>query len=245
MTEFADYIIFADESGDHGLQAFSPEYPVFVLAFALVEKGAYRDAIVPALQRLKMDFFGHDQVILHERDIRKQLPPFGFLRSDAPMREAFLNRMNEVVANAAFELFCATIHKEKLKAQYANPWNPYEIALLFCMERLRDRLLALGQAGRRVHVIFEGRGRPEDAALELAFRRIAANVGGWGWRQTDFSVCEWEPLFVPKSSNASGLQLADLAARPIGLRSLRPLQPNRAFDVLAPKIKALKTFPES
>jgi len=182
MPDFSDYIVFADESGDHGLQTFSTEYPVFVLAFAMVRKQTYYETIVPALQRMKMEFFGHDQVVFHERDIRKQLPPFGFLRSDPTLRTAFLARMNEVVGNAAFELFCSVIHKDRLKARYANPWNPYDIALMFCMERVRERLLALGQANRRIHVVFEGRGRPEDTALELAFAEfpptLPVGVGG-------------------------------------------------------------------
>lgn len=243
MSIFSDYIIFADESGDHGLEGFSAAYPLFVLTFAMVHKERYVSEIVPSLQRMKMEFFGHDQVVFHERDIRKQLPPFGFLRTDAALREAFLTRMNEVVAAADVELFCAVIQKERLKAKYATPWSPYEIALLFCMEQALARLRALGQDGRRVHVVFESRGRPEDEALELEFRRITANARNWGYRRADFSFCEWEPLIVPKSVNSSGLQLADLAARPVGLHTLRPGQPNRAFDVLRVKLKALKTFP--
>lgn len=34
---------------------------------------------------------------------------------------------------------------------------------------------------------------------------------------------------------SSGLQLADLVARPIGLKTLRPGQENRAFESLQPK----------
>lgn len=243
MVEFSDYIVFADESGDHGLEGFSTSYPVFVLAFAMVRKEDYVRSIVPSLQQAKLDFFGHDQVVFHERDIRKQLPPFGFLRTDADLRGRFLERLNDVVAVAEFELFCAVIHKDRLKAKYATPWNPYEIALLFCMERVLERLSALGQKGRRVHVVFESRGKPEDAALELAFRRIATNGGGWGFKRADFTTCEWEPLIVPKSVNSTGLQLADLAARPVGLHRIRPNQANRAFDVLRPKLRALKSFP--
>ncbi len=33
-----------------------------------------------------------------------------------------------------------------------------------------------------------------------------------------------------KQSNSTGLQLADLVARPIGTHILRPEQPNRAWD---------------
>lgn len=240
---YSDYLIFADESGDHGLATFESSYPVFVLVFVLVRKDRYVSSIVPTIQRLKLDFFGHDQIVLHERDIRRQSPPFGFLRTDAELRADFLNRLNEVVGEAEIEIISAVIHKDRLTQKYATPWNPYDIALLFCMEKAMERLIALGQIGRLQHVVFESRGRPEDANLELAFRRITANVGGWSVKQTDFSACDWEPVMAPKSCNSSGLQLADLVARPLGLRSLRPLQGNRAFDVMRPKLKLLKAFP--
>lgn len=243
MPVFSDYIVFADESGDHGLDAVRNEYPVFVLAFAIVHKVAYVEKIVPALQAMKLEFFGHDQVVLHERDIRRQLPPFGFLRTDSEIRQRFLDRLNEVVAAADVQLIASVVHKDRLKARYAEPWNPYEIALLFCMEQTCARLKYLGQEGRRVHVIFESRGAVEDKSLELEFRRIAGNDGGWGWKKTDFSVCEWEPIMVPKAANSSGLQLADLVARPIGLSALRPGQPNRAYDIIKPKIWTQKAFP--
>ena len=242
-SPYSDYLIFADESGDHGLATFEASYPVFVLVFVLVRKDRYVSSIVPTIQQLKLDFFGHDQVVLHERDIRRQSPPFGFLRTDPKLRTNFLERLNDVVSTAEIEIISAVIHKDRLAEKYATPWNPYDIALLFCMEKAMERLIALGQSGHTQHVVFESRGRPEDANLELAFRRITANVGGWGLKQTDFSACEWEPVMAPKSCNSSGLQLADLVARPIGLRRLRPLQANRAFDVLQPKLKLFKAFP--
>ena len=126
---FSDYLIFADESGDHGLTTFEASYPVFVLVFVLVRKDHYLSAVVPAIQQLKLDVFGHDQVILHERDIRRQSPPFGFLRQDAGVRGAFLERLNAVVAGVEFEIIAAVIHKDRLKQRYASPWNPYDIAL--------------------------------------------------------------------------------------------------------------------
>ena len=42
-------------------------------------------------------------------------------------------------------------------------------------------------------------------------------------------------VFADKKVNSSGLQLADLVARPIGLHVLRPTQANRAFDTLKSK----------
>jgi hypothetical protein len=111
------------------------------------------------------------------------------------------------------------------------------------MERALERLLYLGQAGKKVHVIFESRGKVEDLSLEKEFRRIADNQGNWGWRQPNFRKMEWEPMIVPKTVNSSGLQLADLSARPIGLHVLRPQQANRAYEILRPKIRAEKCFP--
>lgn len=245
MVQFADYVVFADESGSPVLDNPDPTFPVFVLNCIFVEKQIYADAIVPALQRLKFDFVGHDQLILHERDIRRQQNGFAFLQVDPVRRAEFIDRINEVVTNADVTLVAAIIDKIRLAQRYANPWSPYDIALHLCMETLLGRLVALGQTGRLVHVVFEGRGKREDRELELAFRRIASNQANWGYKQSDFTQLQWEPLFVDKRSNSSGLQLADLMARPIGLKVLRPLQPNRAFEILQPKLRhgGLKPFP--
>lgn len=45
----------------------------------------------------------------------------------------------------------------------------------------------------------------------------------------------FEVIFADKKTNSTGLQLADLVARPIGLSVVRPKQPNRAFEVLKGK----------
>jgi hypothetical protein len=243
VATFSDYIVYADESGDHGLAVVDPSYPIFALTFALVRKDEYVQQIVPAFQKMKMDFFGHDQIVFHERDIRKQLPPFGFLRTDPVLRTRFLNSINRLMTAAPVELFASVIRKNALAAKYASPMNPDEIALLFCMERVCDRLMALGESGKKIFVVFESRGKPEDSALELEFSRIVQNRGNWGYKQPNFKVLEWEAIFVPKAVNSTGLQLADLASRPLGLAVLRPAQQNRAVQVLWPKIKGFKSFP--
>lgn len=245
MVQFSDYIVFADESGSPVLEDPDPTFPIFALACVLVEKRTYTDFVVPSLQRLKFDFVGHDQLILHERDVRRQQNGFAFLQVDAALREAFLERVNQVVVLADVTLAAAVIDKVKHAQKYSDPWSPYDVALHFCMETLLGRLLKLGQRGRLVHVVFECRGKREDRELELAFRRIVSNQANWGYRSPDFTLLQWEPLFVDKRSNSSGLQLADLMARPVGLKVLRPGQENRAFDVLKPKLLhgGLKPFP--
>lgn len=43
-------------------------------------------------------------------------------------------------------------------------------------------------------------------------------------------------IFADKKTNSVGLQLADLVARPIGLKIIRPGQENSAFEILANKL---------
>jgi len=243
MPEFSDYIVFADESGDHGLASIDPQFPVFALVFCVFEKSAYANAVEPVFRRLKFKYFGHDAAILLEREIRKQEPPFAFLRQNAALREAFMDDVSAIMAEVPFHAYSAVIDKLKHKARYTNPWNPYEIAMQFCMEKLSNRLVADGQRGRLTHVLFEARGREEDRQLELEFRRVAANDKRWGWRTVDFTRTPLEPVFVPKAANLAGHQLSDLIARPLALRAIRPDQPNRAFDVVAQRIRDFKVFP--
>ena len=80
---FGDYFVFVDESGDHGLARVDPGYPIFVLAFCLFAKGDYVDRVGPALQRLKFRFWGHDEQVLHEHEIRKPNKHYGFLFNPA------------------------------------------------------------------------------------------------------------------------------------------------------------------
>jgi hypothetical protein len=191
VADYANVIIFADESGDHGLQQIDQSFPLFALVFCLVRKQDYVERIVPAMQRLKFAFWGHDAVPFHEREIRKQAAPFGFLRTDAETRQRFMSDIDSLVAAAPIRLFCSVIDKRKLQERYSNPWNPYGVALLFCMERLLRVLRGEGEQGKLVHVVFESRGKCEDQELELEFRRIAANRGNWGY---------WSASLSPSSS---------------------------------------------
>jgi len=41
MKRFSDYIVYVDESGDHGLNSVDTTYPIFVLAFCIFKKHNY------------------------------------------------------------------------------------------------------------------------------------------------------------------------------------------------------------
>ena len=227
-NDFSDYLVFVDESGDHGLANIDRGYPMFVLAFCVIHKDKYVETLTPALQRFKMEHFGHDDVVLHEREIRKDEGAFVILR-DRERKQAFINELTDIVTATPFTLICSVICKESLRSKYTNPGNPYHISLGFGLERVFYYLRDKGAANKKTHVVVEKRGKREDDELELEFLRVCAG------QNYDAAQLPFEIVFVDKKSNSAGLQIADLVARPVGISVLRPKQSNRAFDALNAK----------
>lgn len=225
---WSDYIVYVDETGDHGLDSIQEDFPLFGLSFCIFRKESYCQDITPAIRALKFETFGHDMVILHEHDIRKKAGPFSMMGKER--RETFLNHLTEIIDLAEFTMVAVIIHKAKLKERYAYPAHPYHLAMEFGLERVYRFLKGKNQEDRLTHVVFEARGKNEDAALELEFRRV--RDGDNYFR----APLPFEIALADKRVNSEGLQLADMTARPLALSVLRPGQPNRAREVLERKI---------
>jgi len=228
MSDFSDFIVYVDESGDHSLTSIDKGYPIFVLSFCVFRKADYAGPVTYGVRRLKFETFGHDMVILHEQDIRKKTGAFSRLGKEA--REQFLNALTDIISATDFTLFAVVIDKRRLNERYIEPQNPYHLAMGFGLERIYRTLNPGGADGTVTHVICESRGRREDAELELEFRRIVDGANFFNTR------LPFELVIADKKTNSEGMQLADLTARPIGLSVLRPGQPNRAFELLKTKL---------
>lgn len=224
---FSDYVVFVDESGDHGLEKIDPAFPVFVLSFCIFEKVCYAERVAPAIRRLKIDTFGHDMTVLHESEIVRGKGAFSTF--DEAARSAFMNKLGALIGECDFTLVAVVIHKPKHKAQYSDPNHPYHFGMQLGLERLHDFLAVKGVPTEALtHVICEARGAPEDAALAAAFEGVC---GGDNRNKKSYP---FQLVMADKKSNSEGLQLADLTARPIGLSVFKP-QPNQAFEILKPK----------
>lgn len=224
LPEFSDYIVYVDESG-HSAPEVDPYFPCFVLAFCLFGKATYTSRIAPGLQQLKFSFFGHDMVVMHEREIRKAVDDFAFLKN-SKLRKEFHEQLNRLVESAEFLVISKCIRKD---GNHLPDDNLYHMALQSCLEQLYEKLAELGQLEKITHVVFEKRGKGEDQQLELEFRRICA---GENRHQTSYPFV---PIMASKQVNSTGLQFADLFARPIGLAFLRPDQVNRAYEIIRSK----------
>ena len=229
MDRYSEYIVYVDESGDHSLAKYDPEFPVFVLTFCIFRKDEYIDRVVPALQRIKFKHFGHDMIVFHEREIRKAVGRFAFL-TDAPRRNEFMTDLNAWVETSPFAIIAIAIRKPEFAAKHADSRNPYHFAMRLGLERVEKYLKRRGQAAHLTHVVFEARGKREDDELELEFRRVCD-----GENYTGLSL-NLQIVFPGKQVNSSGLQLADLTARPIGRHVMNPQQLNRAFEIIEKKL---------
>lgn len=228
IPPFSDYIVYVDESGDHGMVKSDPQYPIFVLAFCVMHKQEYINSIVPKLQSLKYKHWGHDMVVLHEHEIRKAVGDFTFLL-DKDRRTVFMQDINELIEQSSFTVIAGVVRKDHL-SKVSKPPNPYHLALGFCLEQLDRFLRGKGeQEDRLVHIVFEARGDKEDKELELEFRRLC---DGENCRKSKFN---FKFVLAQKRVNSCGLQLADLIARPIGIKVFKD-QPNRAYDLIEPKL---------
>jgi len=218
-TPFGDYLVFVDESGDHGLAAVNRDFPLFALAFCVFPKEAYVNEVTPAVRRLKLATFGHDLVVLHEHDIRKKAGAFAKISREP--REQFLDALSRVIEAAPFTLLAVVIDKRELQVDCAESANPYHLALQFGLERVFRMLAERGQAERLTHFIVEARGKREDTELELEFRRICEGNNGLS------QALPFRLVMADKRANSEGLQIAGhgSAARRSFRLAARPTEP--------------------
>lgn len=227
----SDFIVFADESGDHSLANVSRDYPVFVLSFCIFRKTDYIETVCPLIQRFKLRWWAHDGMVLHAAQIRRHGPPFVFLQS-IEKRERFMADLTDTLSRCPFMLIAGVIHKARLREHYVQPENPYSLALTYCLERTYEVLRDCGQHELETPFLVERRGKREDLELELVFRRLCAGASCWG-SMPGFSI-----EFFDKKSNLTGLQIADLVSMPIGQHIVRPGR-NRAFEMIRRKLQRL------
>jgi hypothetical protein len=224
----SEYIVFVDESGDHSLDSINERYPIFVLALCVFRKDNYIREISPALGMLKLAFFGHDMIVFHEYEIRKKTGSFH--RLGKGQREQLMNELNILMEQSNFTLIPVIIDKTSLKKSGVDAPNVYHLAMPYGLEMLYKHLQSLSQQDLKTYVIAEARGKTEDLALEMEFRRVC------DYQNSEERLLPFEIVIADKKTNSCGLQFADLVARPTGLSVLRPDQPNRAFETLRNKL---------
>jgi hypothetical protein len=222
----SNYLVFVDESGDHYLNKYPKDYPMFVLAFVIISKDEYCDHLLPRFSRLKLKYFPDVSTIFHEREIRKAEKRFAFL-TNTEQRNSFQTDLSALIAETDYKVVAIVINKEEKTGQNLLTDNLYELSVRYGLAKIEDFL----------------KSKNDFNYTTLTFESRAYSIDGY--RQADeqlynyFKETAHENFGIEihiKSAGGLGLQFADMIARPIGIHLLRPEQENRAWEIIKGKI---------
>ena len=173
--------------------------------------------------------------------MRRKTHVFARLR-DQSIHQRWMIELLASIDQTETSVVSACIGKVALSRRYAHPFDPYNLAIRFCLERTRQFLALNHQAHRRTQVIFESR---EQTSRSCRTDRIPTDSHtGHPLRHhhPDFSRFPIEPLFISKQSNLAGHQLCDLLARPLAKWSFDRNSHQRPIQIIQTKLIAHKVF---
>lgn len=234
------------------MRAVDPTFPVFVLVGLLVGESYYARTLVPRIKNLKRRHLENPDAVLHSRDIRRLEGDFRCLRESEERKLAFYADLNKLFTALRFRIFAVAIDKRKLLNRFLAPLNPYDVSL--------SQLLSIvcGPPGTPsvsrptvIRIVAESRGRREDKELQREYQSFHRS-GLWNYKapgvqqrraSTVRRVFPSRIDFARKSRGIAGLELADLAAYPIGRAVVNQNWQNPAVQVISQKLKAFVLFP--
>ena len=188
---------------------------MFVLAGCIFDFDYYSSVAEPKINELKLKHFGKVDIILRSYDIRKQKKDFASL-VDKKRREAFYTELDALIVSLDFKIIAAAIHKTKLKNQYHDPANPYNLCLQFILER---SVMFLGRTGEKLIFRIESRETHNDRKLAEVYEEFRLSDQRY-FKKEEIQSKFVDLSFNQKTQNIAGHQVADLAAYPIGVSVL-------------------------
>lgn len=204
-------VMFLDESGDHDLEKIDKSYPIFCLAGCIVNFEYYSKTLEKMVDEVKIKHFGTREIILRSYDIRKQKGDFSVL-VDTKKRKAFYENLDHLVENLEFTVIASVIDKLKLKNQYFEPSDPYELCFQFIMERF---CMFLGEKQDVGIIRMESRQSHNDKILAEDYEYFRQHGDGRFIKPEEVRKKLVDLSFNQKSQNVAGHQIADLVAYPI------------------------------
>lgn len=217
-------LVFLDETGDHSLEKVDLDFPIFAIAGVVFEPADYPDAVF-RFNRLKLNYFAHEGIIVHSREIASREGDFIFL-NNKEQRESFLNEISQQVNLTKMNVAAGAIKKLELKSKYSNPFSPYDLAFGFVFEKIFKYACNIGVD--YIHFIAEARGPKEDKELHNTFK--------WLKKKDEPNIIREFPRFIDQSkldeihvrlefrkkhTNIIGHQIADLVVSPIARTVLK------------------------
>jgi len=217
--------VFLDECGSHNLGA-KEGFDAFVLSAVIVDDHNY-PKLDEQWKQWKVVNLGASDKLVHEPDVRKGNGPFYF-DGDRVQQSLVRRSLGEIIGNLDFGAMACVIHRPDYLEEIgvggvddSLPTHLYLMTLDFLTERL---VMALEShfGGARARLVAEARGPREDALLQYEHARL--QLDGTSYVSDSWIRQQLAPGidFKTKRDNCTGLELADLLARPCGEKVLCP-----------------------
>ena len=223
--------VFIDECGTHSISS-KDTFKAFIMAAVITYQSDYIK-LNEQFKRWKSLKFGSRYVFIHEPDVRQGRGLF-YCDKNVDKRKRLVNSLNERLSSFEYSAVVCVVNRTEYFAKYGSagmdpslPQNIYLMVLDFLMERV---VLSLERQfnGAKATVYAEARGPLEDALLQYEYVRL--HIDGTSFISPSWFRHQLAPAitFKTKKDNVTGLQIADLIARPCGEKVLNPsVDPDR------------------
>lgn len=215
-------IIYIDEAGSHTLSA-KEKFKAFSIGAVIIRESDH--AVFDAeWKRWKATYLGSADKRVHEPDLRDRHGSF-YCNGDKTKQETAILQLDEIIPKLPFSAICCILNREK----YVERWgfeapdeslppktlvnHIYVMMFSFMAERIA---LALQEhyGGAKGRLVLEARDPYGDALLQYEFSRLF--LDGTSYISATYFREQFLPglRFITKPTNNSGMQIADLLARP-------------------------------
>ncbi len=234
-----EFRFFLDECGTHDLRPENDPFPVFCLCGIAVPADRY-DTFDALWKDWKARWLGDSHARVHEPNVRHC--SHRFYRADPAEQRELIESLNQQLAELEFTCIAAVIDKRRFVELYPSgkvddflPISTYLICTDFVFERFVHFLYHVGGDARGLTQA-ESRGLREDAEVHAEFLRL--HLEGTQWQSEHQFRRALRPYieFHRKDGKISGLEVADLVARPIAEKILRPDTTPARWAIIEPKI---------
>lgn len=168
----------------------------------------------------KIDWFGTESIILHSIDISQAKKGFEKLRRNRDFRNAFIQDLQQLLAELEYQVVACLIHKDRHVTKYGSrALDPYDFGLQVVVERFCFEVGAVTDGGL---IFAEKRRHDLDHNLDVAWENLrvsgAYHLNRHAKGQVDDRIVGLS--LKAKSVNIAGLQIADLVVSATGRHAM-------------------------
>jgi hypothetical protein len=236
--------VYIDECGSHTLNA-KEKFKAFALG-AIIVRESDAEVFDALWKQWKGAYLGGKDKIVHEPGVRRRDGAF-YCGGDRARQETAIIQLDDIVSKLPFGAICCVLHRERYLQQWGTeppneslppktlPNHAYVMMLSFLAERIA-LALQYHYGGAKGKLVLEARDPLGDALLQYEFSRLF--LDGTAYLSSGYFRQQFLPglSFVTKDRNSSGMQLADLLARPCAEKALDPESDPARWKAFQPKL---------